>query len=211
MDITTFNSYVAKLYGREIADPLVVNACQMAVNSFSGTRPWSFTCANTTKTANSSGIITFDEDFDGVITMRENTSSSGGWIQVWPVEKFDWEVPRLDNLTGSYPKVCKVYYEDGEWKGQLAPPVAVDVYITYKKDITNIADIPAKFIPGLVAYANFFMTTPVQAEHGMAEVILTKIIKKLWREDRRSWASLFRMFDEAEVRRYVNWWGPWDW
>ncbi len=211
MDIAQFQDYLASLHKREATEQAIVQACNMAIGAFTGARPWSFAAASTTLTTDANGIITFPDDFDGSITLRERVSSSGGWIQVWSNEKFDFEIPRLDNLTGSYPKACKVYVEDGTWKGQMAPPTASTVvYVTYKRKVTELAEIPEKYLPGITAAANFFMTIPSAPEHGVAALVMGNMIKILWKEDRKSWASIFKTLDEAEVRRYVTWWGTWD-
>lgn len=212
MDLAGFQDYMASLYKREATDPVVIGACNMAIGAFTSARPWTFCRKDVTLTTDANGIITFPEDYEAVISIRERVSSGGGWVQIWSDEKFDWTLPRLDNLTGSYPKACKIYLEDGTWYGQTAPPVAsAVVYVTYKTKISDITAVPDKYLPGVIACANFFMTVPSNPEHPSAAFIMDNMIKRLWKEDRKAWTSAFRVFDVDDVRRNMRWWDVWDW
>jgi len=212
MDNDAFVNYIAKLYALKPGNDLVTGAVNMGVASFCSARPWTFTKAEVTLTTDSDGIVEFPDDFDGVISMRERDSSSGGWIHAWPEEKFDYEVPRLDNLSGSYPKVCKLYNDNNTMRGQMAPPVdSMVIYVTYKRRINTLSEISDKFIPGLLVYIHAVIQKPGDPGYMAAQEAVDLWVKKLWKQDRKVWARIFREFDDADLRRFIPWWGVWNW
>lgn len=207
-----FVKYLAQLYQLETDDARVKQAATMAVPIFTGKKPWSFCRQTETLTTDANGVITFSDDFDGTITMREQTSTSGGWIKVWSEEKFDYELPRLDNLSGSYAAVCKVYKSDGTWYGQMAPPVSSQsIYVTYKRKITNISEIDESVLDGVIAVAHTLLIRPNEPGYLEAQTVMKQKIKDLWKTDKQVWSEIFKTIDEGNVREYVRWWGVWQW
>jgi len=207
-----FRAYLAACYGIKPSESRVEFASNMAASTFGGRFPWSWARKEVTLTSDANGIITFDDDFDGTITMRERESSSGGYIWVWAAEKFDYEIPRLDNLSGSYPAACKLYEQDGTWYGQLAPPVAsMSIYVLYKKKIFSVSEIPDKHTGELAAMAHSLMVTPDKPEYASSKYVAEQEIKRAWKRDRKNWASIFSTIDNTNVREYARWWGTWSW
>lgn len=203
--------YVAHMYGKKATDKSIEMAVKMGVEYFLGEKPWSFIRGIITLTTDSDGIIEFPEDYDGVHTLREQSSSAGGWIQPWSESKFDGTVPRLDNLTGSYPVVCKVYEQDGTTYGQMAPPVgSMDIYVSYKRK-GQATDIPDKFSYGVLDAVHAALALPGTGAYRETRKERGDAIKKIWKADRQTWSTIWRSMDDEDVRAHMKWWGVWAW
>jgi len=205
-----FIEYIAALYARKASDKVVMYAVNIAISNFGSAKPWSFLRGSDTLTSDANGVIELPDDFNGVHSLRQQSSSSGGEIYIWPESMFDSKVPRLDNLSGSYPLVCKIYEEDGVSYGQLAPPVAsMSIYLNYHKKLTSVGDIDDDVLPGLVATVHPLMIRP--SDEGYAAAILAKQaeIKDLWKKDKKVWSTIWRTMDATDVNHYVTWWGVW--
>lgn len=212
MTNTAYEKYFAKLYGLKASNPVIKTAIELGQGAFGGEKPWTWLRASVTLTTNSDGIIEFPDDFDGVLTMRQQDSTAGGFIQPWPEAEFDTKVPRLDNLSGSWPVVCKIYKEDDIWYGQTAPPVASKtIYVAYKKELTNVSDIPDKFMGGLNAVCHTFMVKPSDVGYNSALTGKDLVVMALWKKDRTSWQTIWQTMDDEVAASFMPWWGVWAW
>lgn len=212
MTTKDYTKYLGKLYALKPSNSLLQSAVGMGVEAFGGEKPWSFLRGSVTLTTDASGIIEFPDDFDGVHTMRHKESAHGGFIQPWPEAEFDYKVPRLDNISGSWPTVCKIYQEDGTWYGQMSAPVSdVSVFVSYKRLLGSVNAVPGKFLSGLTAVCHTFLVKPSDAGYSNAINGKETVVMALWKKDRQVWQTIWKTMDDNESAAFMPWWGTWSW
>lgn len=149
-------------------------------DDFWGEYPWAFKEKHdTVTTTESQETVDLPVDFEGVVSVVEQTSTPGFKLQKYETDEYDRLIPHSTGQNESTPKVYKVYYDktEGLWRLALypTPNAAISLYLTYHT-IADNGEIPKKYIGGLTAgIAQYLFIPGSQGWLGAHQAFLSQV------------------------------------
>jgi hypothetical protein len=153
------------------------------------------------------------DDFAGIRTVRQKTSTYGGEVVYMAKEQFDREYPKATDYTSGYPQLCTTYYDkDNEaWyiKFMRVPEVGTTVYIDMYTTTSAIEDVPDGFESGLMASVEKYLYPLGSAERFSAQKNYREEVSRLKATDSPFRGHLTQMLQPP--RQIVEPWGVRTW
>lgn len=160
-------AYFKKLYfqqkGKKLDEDLLKMAIVAGKEDFWSSYPWAFKeKSKTVTTVSGTETVDLPEDFEGLINVRERTTTGGMKLTKLSPSEYDRLVPYSADTANYTPHTYKVYpdREDGRWRLALypTPSAAISLYINYHV-LEDGGAVPQKYIAALIAATTkyFFM------------------------------------------------------
>lgn len=206
--------YFENLYGRADTNnkgksfkDLLTDAVTLGIRDFVLSVPWSFReKSDTVTTTASTTTVDLPDDFDGIISITEHTTTNGRKLKKYTADEYDRLVPDSESMNEDTPAFYKVYYDfdDSIWKIDLypTPDSAISLYVSY---ICLADDAPYKFYPGMVAAVGKYMNPPGSSLRGFAMREFQVEVDRLKKSDVVDVGPISRVLDTADEPRDFDW------
>lgn len=191
---------LAKVYLKEKGtdiNELVKSALVSGQEDFLGAVPWAFKERHTTVTTTASTeSVELPDNFDGLLSVVEKETSTGGKLTKYSPDEYDRLVPDSAGQNEGTPTAYKIYF-DGVWKLALSPTPssAITLYITYH---SLDGYIPNKFIGGLIATIAKYLYLPGSPEWNGAFSASVAEIERLKRVDTADVEGIGKVLDGGD-------------
>jgi hypothetical protein len=200
-----------KTFSAKDATGIVDMALQAGKRDFSNSHNWTFRQkSDTVTTTAAQETVDLPTDFDGMLSVRERTTTDGRKLIELPADEYDRQIPYSADLTNDTPKYYKAAYDvnSGIWQLFLypTPNAAISLYITYLT--SNVDNIPEKFLPALLSCIAKYIVLPGSKEHWSATNTANAEMARLIPMDTPSQSGISRMLEEEEATqpRSQRWW-----
>ena len=166
--------------------------------------------ADTLTTTAATETVDLPDDFDGMISVREKTTTDGRKLIELPSDEYDRQVPSSADLTNDTPKYYKIDYNaaNGIWKLYLypTPNAAISLYLSYLS--SSIESVPEKFLPAYMACIAKYIVLPGTKEHWSAINTANAEMARLIPMDTPSQSDVSKFLEEEEATqpRSQRWW-----
>lgn len=139
----------------------ITMAIKFGKKDFHGAYPWAFREKHgEITTTGSRSWVTLPDDLDGILSIREKTTSRGRKLTKYAPDEYDRLFPASETMSTDTPKVYKIYYDDevNEWRLDMypAPSAAITLYVDYQT-LEQGGTIPDKYVGGLKIAIERFM------------------------------------------------------
>ncbi len=196
-----------KLKGKDM-DKIVTFAVETGIDEFWGAVPWAFKKKKETITTTASQeSVDLPEDFDGIISIVEKTTTNGMKLIKYEADKYDRLIPDSESQNEGTPKIFKIGYngDDGVWQANLypTPSDAISLYVTYHS-IEEGGEIPDKYLGGLIATIAQYLFIPGSANWiGANQASITQI-ERLKLIDDPDVGPVTRILDSSDEPDMIN-------
>lgn len=187
-----------KAKGKTIEE-LVDRAIVDGKDDFRGAYSWAFKEKHDTVTTTSAQeTVELPEDFEGLMSVVQRTSTYGGKLRKYGADEYDRLMPRSTAHTNDTPYMYKVYFDgaDDVWKLALypTPNAAITLYLTYH----IMGEIPDKYVGGLKAAVAKHLCWPGSDEWMKAENAFLMEIERLKGIDDPDVEGITRFLDSGD-------------
>jgi hypothetical protein len=197
-------------------DNLIDDAIIAGKEDFWAAAPWVFKEKHDTLTTTaSSETVNLPEDFDGILSVREKTSTHGLKLVRMTASEYDRAIPYSGSHSEGTPRYYKVYYDDTDriWKLALFPvsSAAISLYLTYMV-LADSGDSSKKYTAGIIAAVGKYLTMPGSPEKDRAILQFKVEIERLEANDNPDKELPQKIMVPTETMPKVPeyWWGEWD-
>ena len=181
------------------------------INEFWGAWHWTFAEKEATlATVSGTNDYALPDDFDSMLTIRENESISGRSLSYVPRESFDRNAPRPDQMQNGIPSAYTIFNDDSDdvkhrIKFFPVPDGAYTMYLWYRMTPQDISKIPDKFIAAVKNIIWRHVVSPSSAAYGNVAAAAGRSLADAIKMDRRNTMRKVEfVYSAAEpMRRYL--------
>jgi len=184
------------------------------LREFWGANMWTFAeKVDTMTTTASTAEYALPLDFDSMISIREQTSSSGRSLEYVPREQFDKLAPRPDQIANGTPTTYTIFNNDSQSKNKLritffpVPDAAITLYRWYRIVPDKIDQVPDKFVGAVKAITWKHIVSPINPSYGTVAVNAAQALHDAIMMDRRNTERKIEIEygNNNPMRRYPLW------
>lgn len=182
----------------------ITMAIRFGKKDFHGAFPWAFREKHDTiTTTGSQSWVTLPDDLDGIISVREKTTSQGRKLRKFAPDEYDRLFPDPVSMRTRTPEVYKIYYDDeeSEWRLDMypAPGSAITLYLAYQT-LEQGGVIPDKYVAGLkIAIDRFMIPSGNINAWNMATAAFNVEIERLKLVDNIDVEGISKKQDSADI------------
>lgn len=205
-DLKDYFKRLAKIYLKQKGsdfEGLIDSALIAGRDEFWGEYPWAFKEKHDiVTTTESTEAVDLPDDFEGLVSVVEQTSTAGLKLMRYATDEYDRLIPYSTSRNEGTPKIYKVYYDKMEGKWRLAlyptPSAAISLYLTYHT-IADNGEIPSKYIGGLTAGIAQYLFIPGSPEWLGARQAFLSQIERLVLMDNPDVGPVTRILDSSDA------------
>ncbi len=187
-------------------------AIQSGLQRFWGASKWSFK-GGTYKLVISAASDSYDlpDNFDSMITLREETSNKGLKLSFMEKEAFDAFVPKQSAWSSNNPYHYTIFYEEnGKRVISVYPrPSSTTLYLHYLKTTpADVTRVPDKFQGGVESAISMSIFLPGKSSRKVAYNEFREEVKRLEVQDKQDMSKYLKYKTEADIPYYndLPWW-----
>lgn len=204
----------AKYKGKDF-DKLLDSAIRYGKEDFWGAYPWAFKeKRDTVTTTAGTETVELPDDFDGLLSVIEDTTTYGRKLVRLSADEYDRLVPDSDSRNNATPAYYKVYYDidNAVWKLALypTPNATITLYINYHV-IEDNNEIPEKYVSGVLAGVAKHLNLPGSPEYLAASQAFVFEVERLKKVDRpvvetpTQFLTEYESSQAGDKKWYENW------
>lgn len=196
-------------------DALVDTAIDLGLSELWNARSWSWR-TKTTSIDTSTSAVSYDlpSDFDGVKSVKEDTSLTGQPMFYLPKEEFDAHFPRPGAYGSDYPSHYTIWYEEDENRWKIAffplPSISNIDIVIFTTAPGAIDNIPGKAQGALLVCMEQYLYPSATTERKRAAEAYGEKLKQLETADSPFKGDIYKIHDDTDtnIRRYRPWIDP---